>query len=298
MPRIWPKHQLPFPGLTQFQIPTLLARIWVGIKMAAPNFFFGSILLALLMPLGGCNLASSGIFDSETDYSNGYISGNDPQNVDHRSARVSGAATAAGGARRALWGTEVYAADRNSTQTRTRPTQTSRVSEDGGVTLNFVNARLSEVVDVVLGDILGQNYTISDRLQGTVTTRTNAPIPRSDLLPVLENLLTLNGASLIDASDIWHVVPFDETRNISNVVVTPNQKALANGYGIHFIRLEHAPVSSVISIVSDQANPGRQIIADPDRNLIIFVGPAKEANAIEDMVSVLDIDLSRISQMA
>ncbi len=260
--------------------------------MRIPGLLTSLLLGLLLLPLAACNFADKlEKFSQDSTFSKGYISGNSPKRPSRWDSRISGPVTSAGNSRRALTNTEIYEAEGSSNSTRGGTGENARVGKKGEVTLNFVNAQLREVVDVILGDILDQNYTMSDSVQGTVTTRTNVPIPNEDLIPVLENLLALNGASIVNTSGIWHVVPYDETRKLANVVVTPNRNANSEGFGIHFIRLEYAPVSSVIGIVTNQVNPGRQITADKNHNMIIFVGPLQEAKAIESMVSVLDIDL-------
>lgn len=267
--------------------------------MRAPNLILRIVAILLPLFMAGCNVTDSlnGVANGP-GYGKGYITGTTPKRGYGGNSRVSGAATGSGLHRRALREAEYYIADDNRLAKPIADGQPLSIGADGGVTLNFVNAQLSEVVDIVLGDILMQNYSLSPAIQGTVNARTNIAIPKTDVLPVLENLLALNGASLVKSGGIWHVLPFDETRNLPNVVVGPNRKVMSGGQGVHFIRLAHAPVSSVIGIVSGQANPGRQITADPDRNLIIFVGPVQEARAIEQMVAVLDIDLLRNKSFA
>ena len=61
------------------------------------------------------------------------------------------------------------------------------------VSLNFEEAPLSEVVHSVLGDILELDYVVEHLVQGAVTLRTRSPIPRDQLLPILESLLHNNG---------------------------------------------------------------------------------------------------------
>lgn len=261
--------------------------------MRVPNLISGLVtVLVLSMFMTGCNITDSlNSVENDPKYSKGYITGTTSKRGYGRNSRFSGAATGSGLNRRALKDTEYYLATDERSAQYGQGKRPLSVGEKGEVTLNFVSAPLSEVVDVILGDVLDQNYSLSPSVDGIVTARTNVAIPKKDVLPVLENLLALNGASLVKSGGIWHVLPFDETRKLPNVVVSPNKKVMSSGHGVHFIRLEYAPVSSVIGIIADQANPGRQVTADPARNLIIFVGPAQEAKAIEQMVAVLDIDL-------
>ena len=49
------------------------------------------------------------------------------------------------------------------------------VQDSGQVTLNFANAEIREVVDVVLGETLGVSYIIDPKIQGQITARTSRP---------------------------------------------------------------------------------------------------------------------------
>ena len=60
---------------------------------------------------------------------------------------------------------------------------------EGGYTLNFDNAPISQVAKSVLGDILGVGYVIDPRAQGTITLSSGRPIDKRDMLFVLENAL-------------------------------------------------------------------------------------------------------------
>ena len=159
------------------------------------------------------------------------------------------------------------------------------------VSLNFVETGILEVVDVVLSKTLGLNYVIDAQVQGTVTARTSKPIPRSAVLPVLENILALNGAAMVESQGVYNIVPVGSVASLPKVVVTPSRHPQRQGVGIHVIPLEFASVASVRDIVASQVSPGHQLAVDHVRNILIYTGPAQEARAIAEMVSVLDVDV-------
>ena len=73
------------------------------------------------------------------------------------------------------------------------PSASSGISDDGGITLNFVDADVRDIAKAVLGDFLGLNYSVGANVTGTVTIQTSRPIAKADALPVLEQALQLNG---------------------------------------------------------------------------------------------------------
>ena len=74
-------------------------------------------------------------------------------------------------------------------------------------------------------------------------------------------------------------------------MVTPSRHPQRQGFGIHVIPLEFASVASVRDIVASLVSPGHQLAVDHTRNILIYTGPAQEAQAIAEMVSVLDVDI-------
>ena len=66
-----------------------------------------------------------------------------------------------------------------------------------GYDLNFENTPVATVAKVVLGDILNTGYTIDSRVQGTVSLVSVRPVPKSDIVFVLENALRLSGIVLV-----------------------------------------------------------------------------------------------------
>ena len=171
-----------------------------------------------------------------------------------------------------------------------------RVDADTGgaedlVSLNFESADIREVVEVVLGETLGLNYVFDERVSGTVTARTTEPVSRSAVLAVLENVLALNGAALVPSPGGYAVVPVEEAGTLARVVVTPSSRGPRAGVGAYVIPLRAASVSSVSEIAGTLVSPGAALAADPARNLLIYTGPAAEAQSIADLVSVLDVDV-------
>ena len=83
------------------------------------------------------------------------------------------------------------------------------ITVNGGekVMLNFVGADVHEVVSSVLGDTLKINYSIDPKVTGTVTFRTMSPIPKSDLLGLLEDMLALSGAAMVPRGGGYDIIP-------------------------------------------------------------------------------------------
>jgi general secretion pathway protein D len=169
----------------------------------------------------------------------------------------------------------------------------SRVAivDDGRVTLNFVNAEIREVVDVVLGETLNVSYTIDPRVTGTMTVRTSQPLPRSAVIPALESALALSGVAIVLAEGIYRIVPLQEAAaGFHSPAVSALARGAARGFGTQIIPLRFASASAVREILQPFVPQGRTLQVDAARNLLIFSGTGVEARDLLDMIAVFDVD--------
>lgn len=80
----------------------------------------------------------------------------------------------------------------------------------GPVSFFFDDADIFEVVQTVFGDILKVNYLIDQRVRGKVNFRTITPIPREEVLPVMETILRINGIGFVEEKGLYRIVPLTD----------------------------------------------------------------------------------------
>ena len=85
--------------------------------------------------------------------------------------------------------------------------------------LNFENVPVATLAKVILGDILGVGYTIDPRVQGTVSLASGRPVPKSDILFVLENALRLSNVALVHDVLGYRLMPVGEAIGTGQVDV-------------------------------------------------------------------------------
>lgn len=85
------------------------------------------------------------------------------------------------------------------------PAPAPQTGDDSPVQLNFDNSDIYRVIQIVAG-VLNMNYVIDPGVHGTVNVNTNSTLKRSDLLPLLETILKINGATLVKNGNIYEVV--------------------------------------------------------------------------------------------
>lgn len=161
----------------------------------------------------------------------------------------------------------------------------------GDVTLNFVDADLREVVKAILGDTLGANFVMDPLVQGTVTLQTAEAMPGTALVSVLESILSVNNATLIESGGIYKIVPSDQgVRGSGKVRTALGTAAQAPGAQVLVVPLRHISATEVEKILAPFAPAGGVLRVDPRRQIVVLGGSRSEVSAMLDVIDTFDID--------
>lgn len=161
----------------------------------------------------------------------------------------------------------------------------------GDVTLNFVDADVREVVKAILGDTLGANFVMDPQVQGTVTLQTAEPLPGSALISVLESILSVNNAAVVEAGGIYKIVPADQgVRGSGKVRTALGSAAQSPGAQVLVVPLRHISATEVEKILAPFAPPGGVLRVDPRRQIVVLGGSRGEVSAMLDVIDTFDID--------
>ncbi len=159
------------------------------------------------------------------------------------------------------------------------------------VVLNFEGADLREVVRSILGDTLGEAYTIDQAVGGTVTLRTTTGIPREALPATLEMLLRMNGAAMVKEGNIYKIVP--QAASVRGNV-TPqlgnSQRALPPGFSVQIVPLRYIGVREMMRILEPFAKDATAVRPDELRNMLILSGTEQELKHLVETIDMFDID--------
>ena len=138
----------------------------------------------------------------------------------------------------------------------------------------------------ILGDTLNANYVIDPRIQGTVTVRTSRPLPQSALVPMLEEVLRVNGAALVLSDGLYKVVPLDDAlaSGVSPRVGLPRGPP-AGGFSIQIIPLRYIAAGEMENIIASFVGADSVLRADVARNLLVLAGSQQELLTLLEIVS-------------
>ena len=161
----------------------------------------------------------------------------------------------------------------------------------GGFDLNFESAPVATVAKVVLGDIMQTGYTIDPRVQGTVSLVSVRPVPKSDILFVLENALRISGVVLLRDTAGYRLTPVGDAIGAGRV-----DSATANpepGYGVSVVPLQYVSAQTLLKLMDSFATKPGVVRADTTRNLLLIQGTGPERRTAVETAMSFDVDWMR-----
>jgi general secretion pathway protein D len=160
-----------------------------------------------------------------------------------------------------------------------------------GFQLNFENTPIATVAKVVLGDIMGTGYTIDPRVQGTVNLASVRPVPKTDILYVLENALRLSGIALVRDNAGYRLIPLGDAVGAGNMDAAGGSPE--PGYGISVVPLQFVSAQTLLKLLDSFALKPGTVRADPGRNLLLVQGTGTERRTAVEAALSFDADWMR-----
>lgn len=163
------------------------------------------------------------------------------------------------------------------------------LASSGEASFNFEGESLHAVVKAILGDMLGQSYSIAPGVQGTVTVATQKPVGAAGALGLLDQVLAQNGARMVYSDGRYNIVPADQALQ-SGVVPRTGSPALARGFESRVVPLRHVSALEMEKILKPYARQGSIVSIDGARNLITIAGTRAELENYLRTIQVFDVD--------
>jgi general secretion pathway protein D len=165
-----------------------------------------------------------------------------------------------------------------------RSLDASHDNENGGYRLNFEDADIKDVLQAVLGKILGLTYTIAPNVTGRITIAATAPQSREDVLSTLETVLSLQGLSLTKVGATYRIAPL----SLGGGAI--DTQARAPGFGISIVLLKYTSVASMAKLLSGFLVDADGIRIASSLNAMVVRGPGPRREEIVRAITAFDAD--------
>ncbi|NQX90178.1 MAG: type II secretion system secretin GspD [Halioglobus sp.] len=182
----------------------------------------------------------------------------------------------------------IYRGDDQAVRMPARDAPVRLLGDD--VSLNFEQAPLSEVLHAILGDILQLDYIIDQPVKGEVTLRTRTPIPRDQLMRVLESLLKANNALMVrNPNGRYLITAANADGRYTPRVSNPDSGAV--GYSTVVVPLQYISAAGMARVLEPVAEDNSILMVDSTRNLLMLAGTREQLDGWLDLVATFDVDL-------
>ena len=158
------------------------------------------------------------------------------------------------------------------------------------------NVSLSELIDIVARR-LKINYLLDPRFKGgSVTIHTYGEMKSADLMPLLETILRVNGAALVQVGDLYRVVP---VAGVAQVPLPPsvNGKDFPNdeSMSLNLVFLKYATAGEILKLIQPFLGEGAAAATYDPANLLILQDNNRNMKRTMDLLALFDSD-SFVSQ--
>ena len=157
--------------------------------------------------------------------------------------------------------------------------------------LNLQNASLLEVIDF-LARQLGINYILDPRVRGGVTLNTYGETKDINPRDLLDTILRINGAAMIQVGNIYRIVPLAE---VAQLPVPPQQLEAKDipeddRSMLNLVFLKYVTVEELAKLLEPFIGPSGKTWAYPPANLLLILDSRRNMKRLMELVSLFDND--------
>src|SRR5262249_9957684 len=138
------------------------------------------------------------------------------------------------------------------------------------ISLRFDNSDIYPVIRII-AEALGLNYSIDPRVKGTVNLITSGDLHRSDLFPILESILKMNGATMIRVGNLYNIVPADSAlRNPLQVQDSRLSTAPDDQMVIYVLRMKYVSAGDMAKLLTPYLSEGGNLVIHDTGHVILM----------------------------
>ncbi len=165
----------------------------------------------------------------------------------------------------------------------------SSLTDAGGFMLE--NVSLNELIDI-MARRLKINYLLDPRFKGgNVTIHTYGEMKPTDLMPLLETILRVNGAALVKVGDIFRVVPLER---VASLPLTPsiNGKTFPEDerMALNLVFLKYATAAEILKVIQPFLGEGAAAATYDPANLLILQDSNRNMARTMELLDLFDSD--------
>ncbi|RPI16661.1 MAG: hypothetical protein EHM65_03475, partial [Acidobacteriales bacterium] len=171
-----------------------------------------------------------------------------------------------------------------------QPQATLTPTPSGRAFLQVEAASLTEVIDI-LARQLKLNYILDPRVKGSVTVKTYGELREVDPRRLLDTILRVNGAAIVQVGDIYRIVPLTDVTRLpiqprSSLQSIPEDEQVS----LNLIFLKYATVAEFSKLLEKFLGEGATMITYDPANLLLILDNNRNMRRSMELISLFDSD--------
>lgn len=171
------------------------------------------------------------------------------------------------------------------------PTRAAERIENNQISINFDNAPILEVIDV-MSRVTGENFIIDPAVKGTVTVIAPKRVPKDEAFGVFQSILELNGFSLVRIGNVTKVVPTRSATQKSIPVVSGRESVSvpdADKMLTQLIPIKYSDAQAIVGVITPLISRDANITAYANTNTIIVSDTAANIKRLLEIIEEIDV---------
>lgn len=159
-----------------------------------------------------------------------------------------------------------------------------------GFNLQIYDADLFEFIDMIAKQ-LDMDYLIDPNVTAAkVNISIKKPVPKEALMPILIDILRINGTTIVKSGDIFHFVPILEGKKYPSAIRMISSKAEVAGEELntYIIPVQYMPSGELARILDEFKTDNTQIINLADFNVLMISDFGDNLKKLFDIIETLD----------
>ena len=161
------------------------------------------------------------------------------------------------------------------------------------IALHLENADLLQVIGIIAGE-LQMNYVVDPRVQGTVIINTLGQLQRSDLFPLLQMILRINGATAVQTGNFYRIVPLQEVQRLPiEPELNPQAASLSDDdrMVMNIIPLKYVSAPDMTRILTPFVSEGGHLVSHDAGNVLMITDTSRSMKRLLEIVAMFDTEV-------
>ncbi len=155
--------------------------------------------------------------------------------------------------------------------------------------LSLQNASLTEVIDQ-LARQLHFNYILDPAVKGSVVLNTYGDTSNMDARNLLDLLLRINGAAMVQEGDIYRIVPMKQVPRILKPDVNPRNIPDDEQIMLNLVFLKFVTVDELTKVLTEFIGENASLYSYSPANLLFILDSRRNMRRTMDLITMFDSD--------